>query len=444
MDELEEEPKTPRKSNCLKRKRTAIKSITPQKTSKGNKALQFFNGPVTRVENNVSNSYYSCMICKKELCGNNISNLASHLFNEHEAIYEQNIGQITDSIEVKRLKLLQNCVSIVALGGRPLASLLDYGFQEIINDQLQQFAIAGIPLDLKQRNQPAVHAHLNESAQQVTEAIKNAIDGNAVSIQLDIATRLGRSIFGINVQYISNKQLNIHNIGMIELEKAHTGSYLSIKYRQSLEKHGILKQQVVSISADNGKNVQKLIRIEQEEAKNDSPNMENVVRQLHYTEAPLPRDATTIDKEIEAVLSTAELTDDDNAIVGIFEDCGIDLTETTAHQEQEHETLLRETIAEISTEHGHNLFDLTGVNCAAHTLQLVVKDSLKALRKETSNIIDLSRRIIKALKLSATKLIVEEAELQMKVPSLDVETRWGSIYTMVSFFIISILKSSKS
>lgn len=411
MDQSEEEPKTPRKSN-LKRKNSATKSITPQKTSKGNKALPFFDGPITRVENNVPNLYYTCKICKKDRCGNNISNLASHLASKHEQIYEENIGEIEDSIEIQRLKLLQNCVSIVGLGGRPFASLSDHGFQQIIESQLRQFASAGIPLDLKKRSQPEVHAHLNESAQQVTDAIKNAVFGNAVSIELDIATRLGRSIFGINVHYTSNKQVNTHNIAMIELEKSHTGSYLSKEYRQSLEKHGILKQQVMSISADHGRNVQKLISIEQEEAKNDSPKMEQVVKRLDFTEAPLSqREAATIDKEIEAVLATAELTDDDNAIFDIFEECGIDLTETTAQEEREHETLLRETVAEISAEHGHNLFDLTGINCAAHTLQLFVKDSLNALRKETSNIIDLSRRILKALKLSATKHIVEKAEL---------------------------------
>lgn len=441
MDEAEGEPKTPKKSN-LKRKHSATKSVTPQKTSKGNKALQFFDGPITRVENNVPNIYYTCKICKKDRCGNNISNLASHLASVHEKIYIENIGEIEDSIEIKRLKLLQNCVSIVALGGRPLASLSDHGFQQIIDGQLREFASAGIPLDLKTRCQPAVHVHLNESARQVTSAIKNAVSGNAVSIQLDIATRLGRSIFGINVHYTSNKQVNTHNIGMIELEKAHTGSYLSKEYRQSLEKHGIVKQQVMSISADGGSNVQKLIRIEQEEAKNNAPNMERVMRRLDYTDAPLQqRDAATIDEEIEAVLATEELTDDDNAIVDIFEECGIDLTGITAQEEREHAMLLRETIAEISTEHGHDLFDLTGVNCAAHTLQLVVKTSLKELRKETSNIIDLSRRVLKALKLNATKHIVEEAKLQMKVPSMDVETRWGSSYTMVIIFIISILKS---
>lgn len=420
-----------KKLRNLKRKYTP-KKITPQKWTKGNKALPFFDGPVTRIENDVTNSYYKCTLCTKELNGNNMNNLASHLYNKHEDIYKKNIGPIEDSIPVKRLKLLQNCVSIVALGGRPFASLYDYGFQQIIHEQLTQFANAGIPLDLNQTRQIAVHEHLKECAQQIRESIKKSIKGQALSIQLDIATRLGRSVFGVNVQYISHKQLNIHNIGMIELEKAHTGAYLSQVYRQCLEKHGIIKQQVISLSADNGANVQKMVRIEEENSQTNSPKPNQVVRQLDFDRNSWPqRESTIIDIEIEAVLATTEITDDDIAIAGILEDCGINLSDTIEHVNDD-ESLLRDTVAQIANQHDHHLFDLTGIRCAAHTLQLIVKDGLKDLRRESSNIINLCRRIIKTLKLTSTKSIVEEANLKMAIPSLDVETRWGSTYNMVS------------
>lgn len=429
MDGEEDEPTTPKKSRKSKRQHRPSK-YTPQKPTKGNKALPFFNEPVTRVENGVSIPFYKCTLCTRDLNGSNISNLASHLQAKHQEIFEQHIGHVEDSIAVKRLKLLQNCVSIVALGGRPFASLYDYGFQQIIHEQLAQFAKAGIPLDLKQKNQLAVHEHMKVCAQQVRDSIKNAIKGRAISIQLDIATRLGRSLFSINVQFISNRQLNIYNIGVIELEKAHTGTYLSQVYRQCLEMHGISAQQIVSISADNGANIQKMIRIEQESAQIDSQN--SVVRQLDLNRNSwAQRDAATIDKEIEAVLATTEITDDDIAIIGIFEECGIDLIDAT-ESVPEHENLLRDTVAQIANDHDHNLFDLTGIRCAAHTLQLVVKDGLKELRKESSNIINLCRRIIKAIKLRSTKSIVEEANLKMTIPSLDVETRWGSSYNMVN------------
>lgn len=437
----EEEPSTPKKAKYSRREPV---TRTPKKETKGNKALKFFSNPFFRMENGVKNTYYNCTICKKDSCGNNLANLASHILYKHEQIYKENIGSIEEPIEIKRLKLLQNCVSIVGLSGRPFASLCDYGFQTIIYDQLKQFSEAGIPLNLKSDLQPAVHTHLKESANQVRNAIKEAVKQQALSVQLDIATRLGRSIFAIDAQYIANKQLNIVNVGMIELKNAHTGENLSKVYRDCLQRYGIIKQQVMSISGDNGSNVQKFIRIEQQDAK------DHVTRRLDFDNAinvdlPKERDIAVVNQEIEAVLATEELTDDDEnaTIIGLFEECGIDLSETVNH-----ERLMKATLAEISKE--NDFFDITGINCAAHTLQLLVKDGLKDLPKETRNIIDLCRRIIKALKLNATKIIVEQArqnasseeitkelELTLKVPSLDVETRWGSSFIMVcSFFML--------
>lgn len=446
------EPSTPQKTTILKIKRTYMK--TPKKESKANKALKFFTIPFSRKEDDVNNTYCHCKICDKQLSANYVPNLVSHLLYKHEKIYEENIGPIVEPVEVKRLKLLQNCSSIVALAGRPFASLNDFGFQNIIRDQLKEFSKAGIPLDLKSKEQLAVHKHLCETTVQVISAIKDSIAHQALSVQLDIATRLGRSILAIDVQYVANKQLNVHNIGMIELEMSHTGLYLSEVYRKCLERFEIVKQQIMSISADNGKNVRKMIRNEQSEAINQSTNQTQVARRLVFepvVDINTQRNADLIDEEIEAVLSTEEISDDidnDNAaIMDIFGECGFDVNDTI-----EQEALLRETLAEITKDHPQEFFDLTGINCAAHTLELLVKDSLKELRKGTSNIIDLCRRIIKALKLNSTKLIVDQARkssstmslaeqpgYEMKVPSLDVETRWGSTYVMVSIQFFSFI-----
>lgn len=437
--EEEDEPSTPKKTKSLKRKQTNTPK-TPKKETKANKALKLFSGPYFRMDNGVNFAYYICTICKKERSGNNLANLASHLLYMHEEVYEKHFGPIEDTIEVKRLKLLQNCVSIVGLGGRPFTSLCDYGFQQIVYSQLEEFSKTGIPLDIKHKNQLAVHTHLKESANQVRDAIKNNVKHQPLSIQLDIATRLGRSIFSINAQHTINKKLDVANIGMLELNEAHTGKYLSQVYRESLSRHEIYKQQVVSVSGDNGKNVQKFIQIEQHDA------LYPVARRIDFDTAIMPhssneRNSAMVDEEIEAILATDEINDEDDSstILDIFGECGIDLNRTS-----EHELLLNQTIAEISADH-EELFNMTGINCAVHTLQLLVKDSLKEMRKESGNVIELCRRIVKALKLNSTKMIIEQARqkasteviskqpnLILKVPSLDVETRWGSMFTMVS------------
>lgn len=428
--EVEEEPSTPKETKNFKRKQINTPR-TPKKEKRASIALKLFTGPYFRTDNGVNSPYYICTICKKERSGNNVANLASHLLYKHEEIYEEYFG----------LTLLQNCVSIVGLGGRPFASLCDFGFQRIIGNQLEEFSKAGIPLDIKNKNQPAVHTHLKETANQVRDAIKNNVKHQPLSTQLDIATRLGRSIFSINAQHTVNKKLNIANIGMIELKEAHTGKYLSQVYRESPSRHEIIKQQVMSVSGDNGRNVQKFIQIEQHDA------LHPVARRIDFDTAFITphssneRNSAMVDEEIEVILATDEINDEDDSstILEIFDECGIDLNQTS-----EHELLLNETIAEISSDH-EEVFNMSGVNCAAHTLQLLVKDSLKEMRKASGNVIELCRRVVKALKLNSTKMIIEKARqkasteviakqpnLTLKVPSLDVETRWGSMFTMVS------------
>lgn len=121
--EEEEEPSTPKKSKYSKEKSI---TRTPRKETKGNKALKFFSNPFFRMESGVNNTYYNCTICKKDLCGNNLVNLASHILYKHEQIYEENIDPIEEPIEVKRLNLLQNCVSIC------LQICVIMGFKELL------------------------------------------------------------------------------------------------------------------------------------------------------------------------------------------------------------------------------------------------------------------------------------------------------------------------
>lgn len=153
MEEVE--PSTPKKVKYGKRNQA---SRTPKKENKIQKVFTYFGEPFARLENGIKTTCYTCKLCNKVLNGNFMGNLSSHLLYKHEHIYEETVGPIQDSIEVKRLKLLQNCVSIVALGGRPFSSLNDHGFQQIIEEQLSQFSKAGIPFDLKHGHQPAVHS----------------------------------------------------------------------------------------------------------------------------------------------------------------------------------------------------------------------------------------------------------------------------------------------
>lgn len=413
-------PKTPRKKKCSK------------VDTKGMKALAFFNDVGIRVEDGVEKHFYICILCNRELVGTTPSNLASHLSYKHKQVHAEHIGDVEEPIEIRRLKLLQNCVSLVALGGRPFAMLMDFGFQNIVADQLKEFELAGHPLNLKQKCQPDVHEYLHHAAGLVREEIKEKVKGRAFSIQLDMASRLGRSVFGIDLQYTQGSNLVIHNIGMMVLNKAHTGTNLLQSYRKCLQLYDIKRTQIVSISADNGRDVQKMIRLEKMETVEESQPKERAAKRIDFDvtkfyERSQQKDEQT-NGEISAILNTEEPSDDD-AIDMIFVECDIDLDEPGNSEQSA--TILRETMQQISSEYGHISFNLSGIRCAVHTLQLVVKTALAALPQETKNIILLCRRVAKILRLESTKYYIEGTGLVLKKPRLDVETRWGSTYVMV-------------
>jgi hypothetical protein len=71
---------------------------------------------------------------------------------------------------------------------------------------------------------------------------------------------------------------------------------------------------------------------------------------------------------------------------------------------------------------------LKGVHCAAHTLQLAIKDSIasKNCQSELENI----RKFVKRVKSVTYKKILSRNNVA--TPSLDVVTRWGSTYFMIS------------
>lgn len=419
------------------------------------KALPFFDEAGVREENGVTKQFYNCQLCNKEIIGSNASNLASHLYHKHRQAYIENIDQCAEPIQIKRLKLLQNCVSIIALGGRPFACLLDYGFQQIVAKDLKEFELAGHTLNLKHNSHPDVHEYLHRAADLVRDEIKHMIKGRPISVQLDMASRLSRSVFGVDVQYIENSEIIIHNIGMLILNKSHTGENMLENYRLCLQRYDIDRKQVISISGDNGKDVQKMIRLEKTDNTEKPPPTKKVARQLDFDEAEIyepsqrerkgmderrkelqrVRDETT-NAEIGAILETDEPTDDD-VIDMIFEECDINLgsnsdADDSQSQGQMHEVHIEDILQQVATEHNHgDSFNLSGIRCAAHTLQLVVKDALAALPQETKNVIKLCRRVAKILRLESTKFYTEGCGLTLKKPRMDVETRWGSTYIMV-------------
>lgn len=90
---------------------------------------------------------------------------------------------------------------------------------------------------------------------------------------------------------------------------------------------------------------------------------------------------------------------------------------------------LPDRIEEIS---GSSLIFVNGINCAAHTVQLAIKDALRMIGDDNKNVIKLSRAVVKFIRKESTRNEVINRKIKTIFPVIDVETRWNSTFMMVS------------
>lgn len=120
-------------------------------------------------------------------------------------------------------------------------------------------------------------------------------------------------------------------------------------------------------------------------------------------------------------MAEAENISDEDAIARVIENALL----------KDHDQLLNDVASEMESQGFNAQYDITGVNCAAHTLQLAVMDALKAIPNSQKNIIELIRRVAKILRLPNSMQQIIDAGINYKRPGLDCVTRWGSMYEMV-------------
>lgn len=279
-------------------------------------------------------------------------------------------------------------------------------------------------------NFPEVKEHLRELANRVRDKIKEEVHDHALCLLVDIVKRNQRSIFGVSIQYMVDGKLKVRSIGMIELEQSHTAKYLANVICERLKIFEIDLKQILTIATDNGKNVLKMVRdidiiLQDRIASNTSDKTRNALEpfgQNGQSSANEPYSDMIIDDEIEFLLQETDDENDEEVLESLFDEAFF----------QQNNTLLTEMSNKVINDFSDVIWDITGVNCTAHTLQLVIKDALKKIAKKHQNVIKLCRKVAKALRLKSTQQNYEKHfNRKYHIPRLDNDTRWGTMYTMV-------------
>lgn len=392
------------------------------------------------VENDNGKLIYQCHHCKKNIVGTNNSNLSSHL-KVHRDIY-LDICSLNESIEYKRKKLFLDCIEVVGVNGRPFRNLNDSGIVSMNEDLLEELKKAGRELNLSDPNLKEIKDGLKDIAEQIQQEISNEVKNRGISLLIDIVTKRGRSLLGVSIQYRVNGTLHTRSIGMINLEERHTGLYLANLILKRLGELGIDIKQIITITTDNGSNVLKTVRDLESHLKHVIAERQS----MHETD-----DDEAIECEIEAILAAEEEYEDENdqLLELVFDEANqFDDEEEndgpTVQEIQANDNLLAAIHLNMTSTLGLNVvWEVGGINCAEHTLQLAISDSLGKLSKRHQNIMKLCRRFVNLMRNHTTICTLKEANIQHKKPRKDVTTRWGPLYLMVNSNLLMILKVLK-
>ncbi|KAE9528693.1 hypothetical protein AGLY_012268, partial [Aphis glycines] len=326
------------------------------------------------------------------------------------------------NVSLSKQKLIEACVQLVTINGRPFTLMDDSGFKMIIDPLLDtiggehylffiyfhfnlKYNSSLIPIyttlcdhmcyiqwcDSWRVNSRNIKNQVKEHASEIVKNIKLDVYKRLVSLKVDCVTRLNRSIIGVNVQYIKDDKLNIKILGMTELSEKHTSEYLKKVLINILKKYDIDNRQVYSIICDNGRNIVKMVKIFNDANEDDILNEDDI-------EADIESENTEhLRNDGYDILS-------ESTIKGIITDTEIDLNNDNNLQQEVYSAL------EIENEE----YLTQCVRCSVHTFQLCIEQE---------------KLVVKILRTQSYAALLKKDNLKQAI--IDIVTRWSSIYSML-------------
>lgn len=374
-----------------------------------------------------SHGQFTCLItgCKSSLSRKSCA--IKHLHRKHTEIKnlidvaksEKNQSIPTVQIDVTPSQVWNAILQLIIFSALPLCIVQTQGFRFLLKPFITAFQSAGINFAV---NRHTVRKQITDRANKIKEIITEEVKGKMVCLLLDIASRFNRSIFGINITFYANGKNHIRTIGMTTLKVSQTGQNLFDIVKKTLSDFQIELIQVFAVTTDNGKNLIKMTKIMANELENEAAESVN------------GRESDEDDYD-----------DDDD---GDDEECVNESLFVNNQQSDEYfdpeefdDEYFGDLLAHLRTEFTDTWYNglLTGINCAAHCLNLVVKDALE-MTTEFKDLIDKSRTLVKKLRTPSVRGALREKSMKMAI--LDVKTRWSSLYDMVKlpFYLCFILQ----
>ena len=359
--------------------------------------------------------------CGTLIKGDHSGNLSKHLKNVHVEIFERIINdreqnkkgisffqiyknckqiifpftivrqtmpcqsKITDFLQSKKISIETNIVSLkralvrmVTVDGRPFCAIHDVWFKNLILPMATQLNLTIDDLSLRM--------FVNEEYTIIKNLLIEEMNEKLIAIKVDCASRFNRHVIGINAQFYSNGEILVKTLAIRELFESCTSDYLITILKDVLKDFKIPLSRVFCITTDNGSNMIKAVKLMQED--------------INWPLEVIDVDQVPIIDEVE----------DDN-----FE-------EDIENEIFDHGDLYDMSVLALTEEHSNIL---RGIRCAAHTLQLSIRDFLTSVDAVLQEARILAKKLRKPLNIRILK------RLKKRLPIIDCPTRWGSTYHMI-------------
>lgn len=189
---------------------------------------------------------------------------------------------------------------------------------------------------------------------------------------LDIVTRFRRSVLEINIQFVKDDNIVLGTIGMVRMKQGHTGKYIAELLCDTLKDFGINLDQLYALTSDNGSNVLKSreeleLILEKELHTSRQSSIDNVDEDDDFGCDANDMDllhsflaGNTLDHEYAELIGEIELAELNEVNLGIYDlpgDCNQSSTRFKS-------------------------LSISGIHCAAHTLQLAINEALIESRND--------------------------------------------------------------
>lgn len=380
----------------------------------------------------VVNERYACKIenCKQNfLSGKNLHNLVGHARKQHTEFFQKTFGEFCvdhpekHSLPYRRLRHIQRCAEIVAVNGNPFTKLNESGTRSLLAKELEILRTCGHGSDLSAPHYTAVKEHINHMRKKIQNDIKSEVRGKYVAVMADSATRHRFSILGVCIQYIHEGQLKIRTIAMANMTQPQTAQNLKNEILKILKTYGIQNNQIISFTSDNASNMIATVRLMNDHSTEDKDDEEEDDENENETGS----DDESDDESSGCIFNLGANADTDTSSSESESENSDQLNEANniLSEHNDYEKLLEELCSSFS---GESLM-IPSVRCAAHTLQLGVKDSI--VESDITPILKKCKKVCKLLRKKGTKSILRKHNIRIVVPRLDVITRWNSTHRMV-------------